>query len=183
MVTPPWSVNLMALSTRLDLTEAVLIAVEEAGQGGVDFGGEGEAGASGGFGKEVGDVVEAVAHGAGAGDDLEAARLDFGEVEDVGYEAFEGVAAALDGLDVGELVGAEGGAAQEAGKAYDAVDGGANLMADDGEEFAFGPVGGLGGLLGFAQGDFGLFAHGDVVAHGLVFDQLAVAVFDRAVGP
>ncbi len=81
------------------------------------------------------------------------------------------------------MLGGERGAAEEAGEADDAVDGGADLVADDGEELALGAVGGFGGLLGVAQGELGLFAHGDIVADGLVFEELAVAVLDGAVGP
>jgi len=65
----------------------------------------------------------------------------------------------------------------------DAVDGGANLVADDGEELAFGAVGGLGGFFGGEKGAFGFLARGDVVTHGLVFYDGAGGILDGTMGP
>jgi hypothetical protein len=52
-------------------------------------------------------------------------------------------------------------------KADDAVDGGADFVADDREKFALGAVGGLGGFLGVEEGGFGFLAEGDVVTDTL----------------
>lgn len=129
-----------------DLAEAGLVAVDELGDAGVDLEGEGETGGAGAGAEEIFEVVEAVAQGERGVGELDDAGLDAGDVEDIGDEGFEGDAAVLDGIDVFALLGGETGVAEEFGEADDVVDGGADFVGNDGEEFALGAVGGFGGF-------------------------------------
>ncbi len=81
------------------------------------------------------------------------------------------------------MFGRQRGIVKQLGEADHAVDGRADLVADDGEEFALGAVGGFGGFLGGDQGKFGLLARGDIVADGLVFDDPSLGILDGAVSP
>jgi hypothetical protein len=166
-----------------DLADAAVVAVDEGGQAGGDLGVDGEAGFSGAGAEEGADLVQAVAQGEGGVLDLDLAGFDLGEIEDVADEGFERLAAAGNHIHEGALLGGERGVAEQFGEADDAVDGRADFVADDGQKFALGAVGGFGGFLGGEEGEFGFFAGGDVVADGLVFDDAAFGIFDGAVRP
>ena len=87
----------------------------------------------------------------GPGLQAQLAGLDLGEVEDIVDDPQQGLAGGLDALDHGGLVVAQAFATQQLGQAEDGVHGGADLVAHVGQEFALGPGGGLGGLLGEPQ--------------------------------
>ena len=102
-------------------------------------------------GEEVEGVLDAGAEVERAPFDLDAARLDLGEVEDVAEEGEEGVARGADGLDALALLLVEGGVGEEVGHADDAVHGRADLVAHHGQELAAGAEAGLGGILRFQK--------------------------------
>ena len=151
------------------------------------------------------DEIEGFAH---AGDEVEglafqfdAAGLDFGVVERVVDEGEKGFAGELDGLGVVALLGIEGSVGEDVGHADDAVEGGADLVADGGEEGALGLVcilggagealgfldggleGGVGGaeaLVGFEKGDHVYALAGDVVVDAVGAEDAAGGVADDA---
>ena len=96
------------------------------------------------------------------GIDLQAAGLDLGNVEKAVDQAGEVVGAALDDLD-GGLPGCRDGlvALEDLGIAENGVERGAQFVAEPDDIAAFGPVGGLGGLLGILQGGVGFLVRGD----------------------
>ena len=97
---------------------------------------------------------------------LELAGLDLGEVEHVVDDAEQGVGRRLDRLQVLPLVVGQGRVEGQLGHAEDGVHGGADLVADVGQELALGPVGRLRRLLGLAQLLLGPLALGDVADEG-----------------
>ena len=152
-----------------DLAEASGVAAEAGWEGGVKAEDDFDAFGEGGAGEEFGGLFEDGAGFEFDGIEFEAAGFDFGEVEDIGDQGEEGFAGAADGFDELFLVAVEGGFGEEAGHADDGVDGGADFVADGGEEGAFGAGGGFGFIAGFgeplgleAEGDFVAFAGGDV---------------------
>ncbi len=80
---------------------------------------------------------DAVAQVEGLVLELEAARLDLREVEDVVDQGQQGVAAGADGFDVVALLEVEIGLEQEPGHADHPVERGADLVAHVGQELAF----------------------------------------------
>jgi hypothetical protein len=94
--------------------------------------------------------------------EMEFTGLHFGEVEDIINDGEEGFGAVLDGFDEAMLFRGEGGILEENRHADDAIERGADLMADVGKEFGFK----AGGLKGFVTGAgeffFEAFPFGDV---------------------
>ena len=105
--------------------------------------------------------------------ELQPARLDLGEVEDVVDDGEERFAAGAQGLDVLVLRGRELRLEQQAGHADDAVHRRADFVAHVGEELGLGAVAGLGHVLGLDELVLVLAALGDV-APGQGVDELAV---------
>ena len=73
--------------------------------------------------------------------EIELAGLDFGEIEDFLDQREQRLAGRLHGLRVGDLFGLQRGVEQEPGHAENAVERGADLMADHREEAALGAIG------------------------------------------
>ena len=86
----------------------------------------------------------------------EPALLDPGDVEDVVDQGQQMVARLEDGADVVLLLGVERLGEEEVGEADHGGERGAQLVAQPGEEFALGPVGGLRQVPGVAQLGLGL---------------------------
>jgi len=184
-----------------DLAKAGGVALDGAGNVGAEEVGEREVFLAGvGF-----DEIESFAHARdeveGLAFQFDAAGLDFGVVERVVDEREEGFAGELDGLEVVALLGIEGSVGEDVGHADDAVEGGADLVADGGEERALGLVGVLGGageapgfldggleggvggaeaLVGFEEGDHVHAFAGDVVVDTLGAEDAAGGVADDA---
>jgi hypothetical protein len=172
-----------------DLTEAAGVAAELGGDIGIDeehefdvffFGAVGEEfdGAFGG-----GEQIEV------EGFEVEFTGLHFGEVEDVVDDGEEGFGAIFDGFEEAVLFGVERGVLEENGHADDAVEGGADFVADVGEELGFD----AGGFEGFVSGageflfeafPFGDIHHGADHANGAVVPVMhdVGAVEDIGVG-
>ena len=85
------------------------------------------------------------------GDQLQLAGLDLGEVEQVVDDAQQAIGRRLDRLQALPLVLVQGRVEHELGHAEDGVHGGADLVADVGQELVLGPVGRLRRLLRLAQ--------------------------------
>ena len=78
---------------------------------------------------------------------LELAGLDLGEIEQVVEDTQQTVGRGLDGFQVLPLVLRQGRVKSQLGHAEDRVHGGADLVADVGEEIVLGTVGRLGRFL------------------------------------
>ena len=166
--TSPRSVNLMALPTRLRSTWRSRPAspISASGTPGRCWqtssspflcgahGQRAQGGAQHGDEREIGRVQ------------LQAAGLDLGEVQDVVDDPEEGVRRRLDRRQVLPLVLGEEGVEGQVGHAEDGVHGGADLVADVGQELVLGPVGRLRRLLGAAQLLLGPLAFGHVADEG-----------------
>ena len=180
--TSPRSVNLMALPSRLtriwrrrvaspqiDLRHAVGDFVEQV-----------EALLGGLGGQQVERALDALAQDEGLVFQLQAARFDLGEVENVVDDGEQGVAARADRLGVIALLARERRIEQQAGHADDAVHRRADFVAHHREEGALGLAGPLGRLLGQPQLLGGAFLLGDVdngrhflrLARGLVLVEV-----------
>ena len=83
--------------------------------------------------------------------ELQAARLDLGEVQDVVDDFQQALARAIDRLGEAPLFVGQRGAQQQLGHAQDAVHRRADLMAHIGHELALGLAGGLGQVAGTLQ--------------------------------
>ena len=101
--------------------------------------------------------------------EIELARLDFREVQNVVDDGHQGIRRTLDHAQVLALLGREFGIESELRHADDAVHGRANLVAHIGEKGALGLAGGFRSLLGPPQLRFGLLALIDV-ERGLAFE-------------
>ncbi len=114
---------------------------------------------------------------------LELARLDLGEIENVADDGQERVGALADGLRVILLLRVELGAEQQTGHADDRIHRGADFVAHVGQEFRLGLVGLLGGVLRGDQLFLDLLALGDVLGDAAIGDQLALGIVEwRAAG-
>ena len=78
---------------------------------------------------------------------LQLPGLDLGEVQDIVEDRQKSFGRDLERLAIAPLLAAQSGAEQQFIHADDAVHGRANFMADRGQEFALGAVGGLGAVL------------------------------------
>ena len=94
---------------------------------------------------------------------LQLAGLDLREVEQVVDEAEEAVGRRLDRLQALPLVVGQRGVEDQLGHAEDGAEGGADLVADVGQELVLGPVRRLRRLLGLAQLRLEPLALGDVL--------------------
>ena len=111
---------------------------------------------------------------------LQLAGLDLGEVEQVVDDAEQAVGRRLDRLQALPLVLGQRRVEDQLGHAEDGVHGGADLVADVGQELVLGPVGRLRRLLGLPQLLLGLLPVGDVARERP--DELAAA-FLKALRP
>ncbi len=110
--------------------------------------------------------------------EAELARLDLGEIEQVVDQDEERVGGMFDHVEVIALAAVELGLEGELGQADDAVERGANFVADVGEEIAFGLVGFLGGgpgpdqfLAAPGEEDAGMMAGAAEPAHFVASDR------------
>ncbi|HQF39832.1 MAG TPA: hypothetical protein PK322_12005 [Opitutaceae bacterium] len=156
-----------------DLADLGLVGEDGGGQICGDLGGEREAfggDAGGECGAYVGDELAEV-----AGGELErgAPGLDLGELEHVVEEGEEEFAVAVDGLEVGPLLGGDRRVAEhELAEAEDGVHRRADLVRHVGEEHALGLVCDLGlGLCGLQFGH--VLVLGDVEAGALIVEQVS----------
>ncbi len=101
--------------------------------------------------------AEAIAQPEGQRLEIQLARLDLREVQDVVEQPEQGVGGVFDGGQKLLLVGGEVGVEREFGHAEDAIHGGPNLVAHVGQKLALRPIGGFGGFLGSLQRDVGRF--------------------------
>ena len=134
-----------------DLMEAEGIAKDPGGDVGADGGLPDESFGAGGGAVGLVNLMEEGGGGEGDPFDGHASGLDFGGIEEVvedGELEFGGFA---DGIDVSALFGGEGGIGEEIEHAEDAVHGGADFVADVGEELGFCSIGQFGGLAGAAH--------------------------------
>lgn len=137
-----------------------------------------------GFGSEESDdLLNAGARGVGFVFEFDLAGLDLGEIKNIVDQKQQRVAAVANEGDVCALLGVEFGVAENLGEADDATDWITDFVADDGEEFALGAVGGFGGIFGPQKDHLGHLSRGDVVADGLVFDHAMVLVVNFADDP
>ena len=163
--TSPRSVNLTALPTRFTRTcrkrppSPIRIVRHVRG----DVEGQLQVLLVGPQGERPHRVAQAIAQVERAGVEVELARLDLREVEDVVDHRQQRVGRRCDDLQVLALLGRELGVQDQLGHADDAVHRGADLVAHVGEELALGPAGRLGGLLGAAQFLLGPLPHADVL--------------------
>jgi hypothetical protein len=97
---------------------------------------------------------------------FQAAGVDLGEVQEVVDDPEEGVRRRLDRRQVLPLLGRQLGVQRQLGHAEDGVHGGADLVADVGQELVLGTVGRLRRLLGPPQLLLGLLALGHIDGHG-----------------
>ena len=97
---------------------------------------------------------------------LQLARLDLGEVEQVVDQAQQAVGRRLDRPQALPLVVGQRGVEHQFGHAEDGVHGGADLVADLGQELVLGTAGRLRRLHGPPQLAFQPFAFGDVLNDG-----------------
>ncbi len=125
-----------------------------------------------------------VAHAEGGRLELELARLDLGEVEDVVDDRQERFGRVAGRFEVLPLLARQLGVEHEIGHADDGVHRRADFVAHVGEERALGVAGGFGRLHRLPQGGFHLLAGGDVEADA-EDRRLAVVLDDggREVGP
>ena len=119
------------------------VADEDGRQAGGQVARQVEALGAGLHGDQVQRALHAVAQREGPGLQLQLARLDLGEVQDVVDDRQQGVTAAPDGLGVVALLGVQRGVEQQAAHADDGVHRGADLVAHGGEEGRLGRRGGL----------------------------------------
>ena len=157
-----------------DLTEPPRVPGQRVGHVGRDAAGQFQALGVG----PLREGAQGVFHGhaeAERGDlEVELARLDLREVEDVVDHRQQGVGRRLDQAQVFALLGRELRVQHQLGHADDAVHRGPDLVAHVGQELALGPGGRLGGLLGLTQPGLRPLAFGDVAGDG--GDELDVAV-------
>ena len=111
--------------------------------------------------------------------ELELAGLDLGEVEQVVDDGQQGVGRGLDNLEVLPLLGVEVRVQGQLRHAEDRVHGGADLVADVGQELALGLARGLGRLLRLAKYRFDLFLLGDVRIASKPLQHPPMFVLDR----
>ena len=126
------------------MAEAGLVAEEGVGEIGIDLDGEAQGFA---FREAAGDVFaggQRAAECERCGLQLEFSGLDGAEIEEIVDEPEEELALGVDGVDVVPLGRGQRGAGEEFTAAEDALERGAELVAEEGEEFAFGAAGGLG---------------------------------------
>jgi hypothetical protein len=108
----------------------------------------------------------------------QAAGLAAGDVEHLVDQAEQVLAGRDDVVDALGLLSAELLEPEELGEAEDGVEGGAELVADPGQELALGPVGLVGVASGLLQGLLGMAALGDVGDHAHLADRPAVLQVD-----
>ena len=111
--------------------------------------------------------------------ELELAGLDLGEVEQVVDHLQQGVGRGLDDRQVLPLLGGQRRVEGELGHAEDGVHGGADLVADVGQELVLGPARRLRRLLGPPQHLLGALLVVDVGAGPEPLDDPARLVADR----
>ena len=123
-------------------------------------------------------------HAEGGRLEVELARLDLGEVENVVDDRQQRFGRVAGRLEVLPLLARQLGVEHQIGHAEDGVHRRADFVAHVGEEGALGVAGGFGGLHRLPQGDFHLLALGDVDADA-EDGRLAVVLDDggREVGP
>ncbi|OQB97256.1 MAG: hypothetical protein BWX86_00421 [Verrucomicrobia bacterium ADurb.Bin122] len=165
-----------------DLPEACGVADEGLGNVGGDIEGESEFFGLGVEAHGLDEGLEFGARGEGDGFEGEFTGFEFGRVEDVVEEAEEVKGAFMGDFGVVAIVGGKGAFAEEVEEADDAAEWGADLVAHDGEELAFGLGGGFGGFFGGEGGLFGVFAVGDVGAEGDEAGDVAGAFVKRVGG-
>lgn len=165
-----------------DLLDATVVAEEEVWDVGGDMDLELDVVELGLAAEEFFDFYEGLAEGEGGEGEFDFAVFDFAVVEDVVDEFEEGLAGAADGADVGAEFGGEVGLSEEGGDADDGGERGAELVAHDGEEGAFGFAGGAGFIGGGAEVLLELFELGDVEESCDDADDVAVFVMDGGFG-
>ena len=102
--------------------------------------------------RTLGEAFEQVGEAEAFGPDDHAAGLDFGQVEQVVDQVEQALAGAEDVADVAAGLGVVGGGVLEQfGEAEDGVEGGAELVADVGEELVLEAVGLVEGDVAFGQ--------------------------------
>ena len=144
-----------------DLTEARRVAEEGGRQTRIELGGQGEGLGRGAGAQHVENGAEGGVRGEGDALKLQAAGLDFGEVEDIVEEVEKGVGRGGGGVQMLALRGNERGVAHNAEHAEDAVHRGADLVAHRRQEIALGLTGGVGADAGCAKFAFDDFAAGN----------------------
>ena len=103
---------------------------------------------------------------------LELAGLDLGEVENLRDQREQGVARGLRGANVGGLLGRERRVEQQVGHAEDAVERRADFVTDHGQKARLGAIGGFRRIARLAERPFGIDAVGDVAADALHFGAI-----------
>ncbi|MNS45936.1 hypothetical protein D3C72_784170 [compost metagenome] len=176
-----------------DLLQAHRVAVNPGAGFGRDLDEELQPLVAGGGGVELGRFLDGAGQVVGFVAQLQPARFDARQIEDVTEQGLERAAGRVDQVQHLALTLVQIGAGQGLGHADDAVQGRANLVAHIGQELALGAVGGVGGVSGFGQGLGVALQVGDVGADsdGALFGGAAVlnpqpavadVLFHRALG-
>ena len=114
---------------------------------------------------------------------LQHARFDLGEVQDVADQGQQRFARLGDGFRISALFGAQIGFEQEAAHAQHAFHGRADFVAHGGQEAGLGAAGLLGIVARFGQRIFQDLAVRDVAAHALHFHQATMGIAHREIFP
>ena len=167
--TPPLSVNLMALPTRLVTIWRTRTSSPEqrARQRRVDGPGDVDALLVGLRRQQLHHALHALVDRQRRRVELQLVGLDLGEVEDLVDQRQQRARRALDGVGIGALLGRELGVAHQRRHAEDAVHRRADLVAHGGQEARLGPVGGLRLLARLRQLGLGAAPLGNVAAETL----------------